>query len=71
MTLSVTLGENTFTAIDVELEPEFVGMFRSWLNAQNLEPVVTIEELTEQARTNNDTLQAAVDSFSGIIKGEA
>lgn len=71
MTLGVTLGGNAFTATDAELTPALVGLFRSWLNAQNLDPAVTIEQLTEQARTNNDTLQAAVDSFSGIIKGEA
>jgi len=65
MTIKTTLDGNTFEAEDTAVTPELVSMFRSWLNAQSLEPAVTIEELTERLQSNNNTLHDAVVGLSG------
>lgn len=62
MKVSVTLDANTFAAEDIDAVslPTVVTLYRSWLIAQNLEPAVTIEQLTEQLRASNDSLEQAV-----------
>jgi hypothetical protein len=66
MKLSISLDGNYFLAEDMATS-DVVGLFRTWLNAQNLEPVVTVEELTEQLRSNTDALNQAV---VGLNQGE-
>jgi hypothetical protein len=67
MKLSISLDGNYFLAEDMATS-DVVGLFRTWLNAQNLEPVVTLEQLTEQLRSNTDALNQAV---VGLNQGEA
>jgi hypothetical protein len=66
MKLSISLDGNYFLAEDMATS-DVVGLFRTWLNAQNLEPVVTLEQLTEQLRSNTDALNQAV---VGLNQGE-
>lgn len=60
--LEVTLNGNTFKA-DGE-PPDLVSMYRSWLNAQNLDPSVTVEELTERLKANNNALAQLVSAHT-------
>ena len=67
MTLKVSLDGNTFE-VDGYPIGDILSLYRSWLNVQGGEQAVTIEELTEQLRSNTDALNQAI---VGLHQGEA
>jgi hypothetical protein len=67
MTLKVSLDGNTFE-VDGYPIADILSLYRSWLNFQGGEQAVTIEQLTEQLKSNTDALNQAV---VGLNQGEA
>lgn len=59
--LNINIGENRFEAEgDVNVDEQFVSLFRTWINAQGLGDAVTVETLTGNLERQNTQLEAAV-----------
>lgn len=59
--LNINIGENRFEAEgDVNVDEQFVSLFRTWINAQGLGDATTVEDLAKKLEDNNAALAAAV-----------
>lgn len=65
MKIHITLNGNDFDVEataeeELQIDADFIGLFRTWVNAQNVD-AVKLEELTARLKASNTDLSEAVD----------